>query len=112
LHDSPYVLDGLLEQQTDLRPTELMTDTGGYSDIVFGLFFLLGYQFSPRLADIGESRFWRIDPEADYGRLNGLARQRVKAKLISENRDDMLRVVGSLKMGTVSASPKIVRSMG
>lgn len=110
LHDSPYVLDGLLEQQTDLRPTELMTDTGGYSDIVFGLFFLLGYQFSPRLADIGESRFWRIDPEADYGRLNGLARQRVKSKLIGENWDDMLRVAGSLKMGIVSAS-EIIRSL-
>jgi hypothetical protein len=96
--------------QTDLRPTELMTDTGGYSDIVFGLFFLLGDQFSPRLADIGESRFWRIDPEADYGRLNGLARQRVKTKLISENWDDMLRVAGSLKKGTVSAS-EIIRSL-
>jgi TnpA family transposase len=104
------VLDGLLEQQTDLRPTELMTDTGGYSDIVFGLFFLLGYQFSPRLADIGESRFWRIDLEADYGRLNGLARQRVKTKLIGENWDNMLRVAGSLKMGTVSAS-EIIRSL-
>jgi len=30
-----------------------MTDTAGYSDQVFGLFRLLGYQFSPRLADIG-----------------------------------------------------------
>jgi TnpA family transposase len=77
LHDSAYVLDGLLEQQTNLRPTELMTDTAGYSDIIFGLFWLLGFQFSPRLADIGESRFWRINASADYGGLNGLARQRV-----------------------------------
>jgi TnpA family transposase len=29
-----------------------MTDTGAYSDIVFGLFRLLGYRFSSRLADI------------------------------------------------------------
>ena len=54
-----------------------MSDTAGYSDLVFGLFWLLGYQFSPRLADLGESRFWRIDPAADYGALNGLARQRI-----------------------------------
>ena len=40
-----------------------MTDTAGYSDVVFGLFWLLGYQFSPRLADIGDARFWRIDPD-------------------------------------------------
>jgi TnpA family transposase len=30
-----------------------MTDTAGYTDVVFGLFRLLGYQFSPRLADAG-----------------------------------------------------------
>ena len=48
LHDSPYVLDGLLEHQTELQPRQLMTDSVGYSDIVFGLFWLLGFQFSPR----------------------------------------------------------------
>ena len=35
--------------------------------VVFGLFRLLGYRFSPRLADIGGTRFWRIDSRADYG---------------------------------------------
>ena len=30
-----------------------MTDAGAYSDIVFGLFRLLGLRFSPRLADMG-----------------------------------------------------------
>jgi TnpA family transposase len=81
-----------------------MTDTAGYSDLVFGLFLLLGYQFSPRLADLGEARFWRIDPQADYGVLNGLARQRVNTALIARSWDDLLRVAGSLKLGTVSAS--------
>ncbi|MES0268433.1 Tn3 family transposase, partial [Citrobacter sedlakii] len=41
----------LLEQETGLNPTEIMTDTAGASELVFGLFWLLGYQFSPRLAD-------------------------------------------------------------
>lgn len=103
LRDSLVVLVGLLEQQTGLRPRELMTDTAGYSDIVFGLFWLLGYQFSPRLADTGEARFWRIDSKADYGALDGIARQKVKVHLIENLWDDMLRVAGSLKLGTVSA---------
>ena len=42
-----------------------MTDTAGYSDIIFGLFWLLGYQLCPRLADLGETRFWRLDPAAN-----------------------------------------------
>jgi TnpA family transposase len=70
LRDSLLILEGLLEQQTGLRPHEVMSDTAGYSDLVFGLFWLLGYQFSPRLADLGESRFWRMDPKADYGALS------------------------------------------
>ncbi len=103
LRDSLVVLVGLLEQKTGLRPRELMTDTAGYSDIVFGLFWLLGYQFSPRLADTGEARFWRLDPDADYGVLDGLARQKVRVALVEDLWDDMLRVAGSLKLGRVSA---------
>jgi len=64
----------------------------------------LGYQFSPRLADVGESRFWRIDASADYGVLNGLARQTINRNLITENWDDLLRVAGSLKLGTVNVT--------
>jgi len=81
-----------------------MTDTGAYSDVVFGLFRLLGYRFSPRLADIGGTRFWRIDPHADYGTLNSLARQCVKLDRITPHWDDMLRTVGSLKLGRVPAT--------
>ncbi|NET91488.1 MAG: Tn3 family transposase [Kamptonema sp. SIO1D9] len=110
LRDSLSVLVGLLEQQTSLRPRELMTDTSGYSDVVFGLFWLLGYQFSPRLADAGAARFWRLDSEADYGVLDKLARQTVRVDLIEQNWDDLLRVAGSLKLGTVSAT-EIMRAL-
>jgi hypothetical protein len=73
LRDSLILLAVVLEQQTDLQPTQIMTDTGAYSDVVFGLFRLLGYRFSPRLADVGGTRFWRIDPQADYGLLNTIS---------------------------------------
>jgi TnpA family transposase len=100
----------LLEQQTRLNPTEIMTDTAGASDLVFGLFWLLGYQFSPRLADAGEARFWRVDMQADYGVLNAIARHRVRPDRIRQHWDDMLRIAGSLKLGTVHASA-LVRSL-
>jgi len=81
-----------------------MTDTAGYTDQVFGLFRLLGYQFSPRLADLGDARFWRTNPAADYGPLNGIARHRVNTDLIASSWDDLLRVAGSLSTGAVRAS--------
>ena len=104
LRDSLYLLSVVLEQQTELHPTEIMTDTGAYTDVVFGLFWLLGYRFCPRIADIGGARYWRIDSSADYGVLNGVARHRINTKLIAEHWDDMLRLAGSLKLGTVQAA--------
>ena len=80
-----------------------MTDTGAYTDVIFGLFWLLGYRFCPRIADIGGTRYWRIDPAADYGALNGVARHRINTRLIAENWEDMLRLAGSLKLGRVQA---------
>ena len=110
LRDAPWVLDGLLEQETHQQPKELITDTGGYSDIIFGLFWLLGYRFSPRLADIGDARFWRLDREADHGVLNDVAKHKAEERLIADNWDDMLRAAGSIRTRTVKSS-ELVRSL-
>jgi TnpA family transposase len=104
LRDSLILLAVVLEQQTELRPTRIMTDTGAYSDVVFGLFRLLGRRFSPRLADIGGTRFWRINPNADYGELNAISRHRVPLHRMEANWDDFLRLVGSLMLGRVPAT--------
>lgn len=101
LRDSLVLLSVVLEQDTEFEPTEIMTDTGAYTDVIFGIFWLLGYQFSPRIADIGGARFWRIDPKADYGALGRLATHKVNTGLIAQHWDDLLRLAGSLKLGLV-----------
>lgn len=110
LRDSIFVLEGLLEQQTGLNPVEIMTDTAGTSDIIFGLFWLLGYQFSPRLADAGEAVFWRVDKSANYGALDELARGCADLSKAEEQWDEMMRTAGSLKLGTIHAS-ELIRSL-
>lgn len=104
LRDSLILLAVVLEQQTELQPTQIMTDTGAYSDVVFGLFRLLGYRFCPRLADVGGSRFWRIDQKADYGLLNSASAHHISLQKIASHWDDMLRLAGSLKLGRVPAT--------
>nr|WP_246581061.1 Tn3 family transposase [Deinococcus aestuarii] len=94
LRDSLLILAGLLEQKTHLDPREIMSDTAGSSDAVFGLFYLLGYRFSPRLADLPDLRYWRLDRESDYGVLQDLSRHRIDARLITRHWDD-LRVTRS-----------------
>jgi hypothetical protein len=53
LRDSLILLSVVLERQTELQPTEIMSDTGANTDTIFGIFHLLGYRFSPR---VGQGR--------------------------------------------------------
>ena len=98
--DSLHILDVLLNLDAGPKPDLIATDEASYSDIVFGIFRLLGYRFSPRLADIGDTRYWRAhwpaDPPGDYGPLNAIAHNRVNLASTSQHWPDMLRVVGSL----------------
>ena len=104
VRDSLFILDALLDIDAGPRPEQVVTDTASYSDQVFGLFRLLGFQFSPRLAGFPDQRWWRIDPAADYGPLNPVARHRINLGLIDENWPDMLRLAGSLMAHKVKAS--------
>jgi len=40
--DAPYLLAGLLEQWSGSPPIEIITDSGSYTDQMFGAFWLLG----------------------------------------------------------------------
>lgn len=81
-----YILEGLLEQETLLRPVEITSDTAGASEMGFGTFRLLGWQFSPRLADAGSATLYlsRIDPAASYGPINNLTRPRINTTMIRD----------------------------
>src|SRR5690606_3979381 len=85
-----YILEGLLAQETSWRPTEITSDTAGASEIAFGIFRLMGWQFSPRLADAGSATLYRTDPAADYGPLNNLTRTRINTGLITDSWDELL----------------------
>lgn len=105
--DSLHILDVLLNLDGGPKPEIIATDEASYSDMVFGLFSMLGYRFSPRIADIGDARYWRAqwpaDPASDYGPLNAIARNKVNLAKIETQWPDMLRVVGSLVTHQVRA---------
>jgi len=104
LRDSLVLLALLLEQETELEPMEFMTDAAEYSDAVFGLFWLLGYQNRPRLADLGDAKLSRIDRKADYGPFNSLDKGSINIVLIQKNGPDLIRLAGSLKLGHLKAA--------
>ena len=107
MRDSLYVLDVILNRDGGPQPEIIATDTASYSDIVFGLFRMLGYQFSPRIADLADHRLWRLTRPGrhptDYGTLKGLPIHNLNARRIASHWDDMLRITTSLHTGIVNS---------
>ncbi|GAA3690807.1 hypothetical protein GCM10022224_065330 [Nonomuraea antimicrobica] len=105
--DSLHILDALLNLDGGVKPEMVTTDNASYSDMVFGVFDILGYRFSPRFADLADQRLWCADlpegPRGTYGPLEALARNRINTKKITTWWPDMLRVAGSLITNQVRA---------
>jgi TnpA family transposase len=105
--DSLHILDALLNLDGGVKPEMVATDNASYSDIVFGIFRILGYNFSPRFKDLDDQRFWRASlpgvETGTYGPLEPLARNRVNLNKLITHWPDMLRVAGSLVTNQVRA---------
>ena len=106
VRDATYVLDEILNNETELSILEHTTDTAGYTEVIFALFDLLGLRFSPRIRDLADQKLYRtgsINLET-YPRLKEHIQGVINQELIFNDWDEMLRLVGSLKMGWVTAS--------
>ena len=104
IRDARYVLDEILNNETDLDIQEHTTDTAGYTEMIFGLFDLLGLKFSPRLRDIADQTLYRFDKTKTYKHLEPLVTGKIKKDLIIKHWDDLLRLAASLKTGWATAS--------
>jgi len=110
--EAQYVLDGLLENNTILRPREHYTDTHGYTEHIFGLCYLLGITFAPRLRDLADQQLYRIEGDATYPALDTLFRSAVETALIREQWDELVRVASSLVRRTAPAHVVVQRLAG
>ena len=104
VRDATYVLDGLLNHQTDLRIEEHYTDTSGYTDHIFALCHLLGFRFAPRIRDLANHRMFSFEKPARYDSIKSLMSGRIHERTIRREWDDVARLVTSLRQGTASPS--------
>jgi len=101
--DSLHLIDLIYRQDAGQRPEVIISDTGAYSDIVFGLLRLLGFAYRPELADLPDAKLWRVDLGADYGPLNSAARGKIDLARVRRHWPDIVRLVASIHTGAVSA---------
>ena len=101
-----YVLDGLLAHDTALRPHAHSTDTHGYTEHLFGLCYLLGFSFMPRIKDLHKQQLYKIDRTKNYGVLEPLFRGTVDMDIVREQWDQLVRVAASIMNRT--APPSVI----
>jgi len=111
VRDSTYVLDGLLYHESDLRIEEHYTDTAGFTDHVFGLMHLLGFQFAPRIRDLGDTKLFVPKEATGLDTLKPLIGGTLGIKHIRNHWDEILRLATSIQKGTVTAS-LMMRKLG
>ena len=82
IRDSLHMVDVIFGLDGGELPEIVVSDTGSYSDVVFGLLELLGISYRPALADLPDQKGWRINTDADYGPLNTFARGKIDLRKV------------------------------
>ena len=105
VRDSTHVLDGLLYHESDLEIREHYTDTSGFTDHVFAMMHLLGFEFCPRIRDLHDKRLFIQGKAQQYPGLQSIiSSNSLNLKDIKSNWADVLRLATSISQGTVTAS--------
>ena len=104
VRDATHVLDGLLYHESDLDLREHHSDTEGFTDQVFGATHLLGYRFAPRIRNMKKTKIFPMRKPSRYPSLAALIGGTIKVKDIRANWDEVLRLITSVRTGTVTAS--------
>ena len=105
VHESIYILDILMRNQSTIQPTTLHSDTHGQNIPVFGLAHLLGIELMPRIRNWKDLRFYRPSKDTIYEHIDALFGEYVVDwELIQTHWQDLLRVVISIQEGKVLPS--------
>ena len=104
VNEAPYILDGLLMNETGRKIKEQYADTGGFTDHVFAVTALLGFQFIPRIRDLPSKRLYVFDPAITPKELKGLIGGKIREALIIANWPDILRSAATMVAGVMPPS--------
>ena len=109
--EAVYILDGLMENESDIQPDTVHSDTQGQSLPVFGLAHLLGIKLMPRIRNWKKLKLFRPSRESVYTHIDELFSDTIDWETIETHLPDMLRVALSIKAGRITPST-LLRRLG
>ncbi len=109
--EAVYIIEGLLENKSDLKPETIHGDTQGQSTPVFALSHLLGIKLMPRIRNWKDLVFYRPDKDVVYQHIDSLFTDTINWELIRTHWQDLMQVVLSIHTGKIS-SAVLLRKLG
>src|SRR3989442_13892945 len=104
-HEAHYVIDVLMHN--DVVKSEIhSTDTGGYSEVLFGVMHLLGFAFAPRIKNFARRDLYAFAKRKHYqeSAYKILPDGVIRPDLIAPQWEDILRFVATIKLKEATAS--------
>lgn len=106
-----YIIEGLLQNKSDIQPDTIHADTQGQSAPVFALAHLLGINLMPRIRNWHDLKMFKPSKDVKYKHIDSLFKDVVNWEIIETHWQDLLQVVLSIKTGKISSS-MILRKLG
>jgi TnpA family transposase len=104
-HESIYLLDGIVENDSDMQPNKVHGDSWAQSEVLFGLSSLMAILIMPRIKQFKYLQYYKASNKDHYENINELFTEKpIDWELIETHYHDMLRVAISIQKGKVKAS--------
>jgi TnpA family transposase len=104
-HESIYLLDGIVENDSDIQPKKVHGDSWAQSEVLFGLSSLMAILIMPRIKQFKHLYYYKASSKDHYENINELFTEKpIDWELIETHYHDMLRVAISIQKGKVKAS--------
>ncbi|MBC7701474.1 Tn3 family transposase [Aquabacterium sp.] len=110
-YEGVHILDGLMSNESDIRPDTVHGDTQAQSYPVFALAYLLGIKLMPRIRGIKDLSFFRPATGVTFENIDALFGDPIDWRTIEAHLPAMLRVGVSIKVGKITPSA-ILRRLG
>ena len=105
VHESTYLLDGVVENDTDIQPNKIHGDSWAQSEVLFGFAFLRAVEVMPRIKQFKHLNYYKAFVNDSYANINELFTDKpIDWNLIETHYHDMLRVEISIFKGKIKAS--------
>jgi TnpA family transposase len=106
--EAVYIIEGLLKNTSEVKPTTVHADTQGQSFPVFALAHLLGFDLMPRIRNWKDLTFYRPTKRTEYVHIDALfgepGRNVIDFDLIESQFRHLMRVAVSVREGAISST--------